>query len=90
MRIEAGANYFVTLTCLLAIGIQPLKQRIKWFLIVGQLSTNPLKSWGSIRRVPRSQESVKAEIKLAQTHGNSNSKKAHLDIQFCGCCNPKS
>ena len=27
-------------------------------------------------------------LKLAQTHGNS--KKAHLDIQFCGCCNPSS
>ena len=26
---KAGANYFITLTSLLAIGIQPLKQRFK-------------------------------------------------------------
>ena len=31
---------------------------------------------------------MKARLKLAQTLGNS--KKAHLDIQFRGCCNRAS
>src|ERR1043166_6332061 len=50
---QPGANYLVSCSCFFAIGVEPLKQSVKWFFGDGQLSANP-QNWGSIRRAPRS------------------------------------
>jgi len=39
---QPGANYLVPFTCFFAVGIEPLKQSIKWFSGDGHLSVNSL------------------------------------------------
>ena len=50
---QPSANELVSCSCFFAIGVEPLKQSVKWFFGDGQLSANP-QNWGSIRRAPRS------------------------------------
>ena len=82
---QARANYLVSFCCFFAIRIEPVKQSIKWIRGDGHLSTISSCTCGSIKTCAAK---LKACLKLAQTHGNS--KTVHLDIQFCGCCNPSS
>lgn|SRR5215813_8755691 len=73
---QPGANYLVSCSCFFAIGVEPLKQSIKWFLGDGHLSASSLElgiDKDVCREVRRLDETC---LKLAQTLGNS--KKAIL------------